>query len=60
MDKKALAVFEPIKDQRNISGQTYFSFRIERNVCRFVVTFSASSWVKVGLHTCGQAFFSEN
>jgi len=51
MDKKALAVFEPIKDQRNISGQTYFSFRIERNDCGFVVTFSASSWVKLGLYT---------
>jgi len=57
MDQKAFAVFEPIKDQRNISGQPYFSFRIERNDCRFVVTFSASSWVKLGLHTCGQAFF---
>ena len=57
MDQKAFAVFEPIKDQRNISGQPYFSFRIERNDCRFVVTFSASSWVKLGLQTCGQAFF---
>ena len=57
MDKKAFAVFEPIKDQRNFSGQTCFSFRIKRNDCRFVVTFSASSWVKLGLNTCGQAFF---
>lgn len=57
MDQKAFAVFGPIKDQRNISGQPYFSFRIERNDCRFVVTFSASSWAKLGLHTCGQAFF---